>query len=216
MDVNGKEFDAAIFDLDGTIIESNSVWEKLDVIMLNRRGIKPNDEFIKALTAMSYEEAAEEFRKLGVNISTSEFMEEIDILAEYEYAHNIKLKDGIKEYLELLKENNVKIGLATASTPKLYLSVLKNNGVYDFFDAFVTTYDVGKGKEYPDIYIETARQLGASKEKCVVFEDIFKAINTAYLAGMITVAVYDDYSALDKEKMCLISDKYIQNFNELL
>ena len=216
MDINGKEFYAAIFDLDGTLIESNSVWEKLDIIMLERRGLKPDSEFINSLTAMSYEEAAEEFRKLGINISTDEFMDEIDILAEYEYAHNIKLKDGVKNFLELLKENNIRIGLATASTEKLYGPVLKNNGIYDYFDVFVTTNDVGKGKDFPDIYIETAFKLGVSKEYCVVFEDILKAVITAASANMITVAVYDFYSKHDKEKMSLIADKYIQNFNELL
>lgn len=216
MNVNGKIFNAAIFDLDGTIIESNSVWEKLDIIMLEKRGINPTDEFVESLTAMSYEEAAEEFRNLGIDISTHEFISEINILAEYEYANNIKLKDGVKEYLELLKINNIKIGLATASTENLYIPVLRNNGIYDYFDVCVTTYDVGKGKEYPDIYFEAAKRLGVSSERCVVFEDIYKAINTASSAGMVTVGVYDWYSKSDKEKISLIADKYIQNFNELL
>ena len=63
------DYKAAIFDLDGTLIDSNSVWAKIDKIILRKRGIVCSDEFIHKIAAMTYEEAAEEMRKIGVKDS---------------------------------------------------------------------------------------------------------------------------------------------------
>ena len=95
------EFSAAIFDLDGTLIDSNSVWEKIDRILLQKRGINCTDEFVHRLTAMTYEDAAEEMHKLGVKESTEELIKEFNALAVSEYRYNIFLKEGVRDYLDL-------------------------------------------------------------------------------------------------------------------
>lgn len=207
---------AAVFDLDGTLIDSNPVWEKLDRIILERRNIAADDVFFKKLTAMTYEDASAEIQKLGVNISAEDFKTEINELAVYEYSNNIRLKDGAKNYLVYLKSRNIKIVLATASPAELYVPVLKNNGVYDLFDAFTTTDEVGRSKDYPDIYIEAAKKVGAAPECCIAFEDVLKGISSAKKAGMFTVGVYDESSSGYVDEIKKASDKFIYSFNEML
>ena len=209
-------YSAAIFDLDGTLIESNSIWEKLDRIFLDRRNIVYTDDFIKNLTAMTYEDAAEAMINKGIETSVQEFTEEINKLAVYEYSNNIYLKDGAADYLAYLKKNNIKIALATASPAELYIPVLKNNRVFDYFDAFTTTDEVGLSKDYPDIYHNAAEKLETPPCKCIVFEDVLKGVVSAKKAGMMVVGVYDEYSADYTDEIIKTADKFIRNFTEML
>ncbi|MGN0585728.1 MAG: HAD family hydrolase [Oscillospiraceae bacterium] len=209
-------FSAAIFDLDGTLIESNSVWEKLDRMILARRGLSCSDEFITDLTAMSYEDAAAAMQNIGINISTEEFMREINELAVIEYGSNIFLKDGAFEYLNYLKNNNIKTALATASPRELYKPVLEHNGVYSLFDAFVTTDEAGAGKDSPAVYLLAAQKLGIAPQMCAVFEDIPKGIVSAKAAGMYAVGVYDKYSEKYIDEIKGTADRFIYSFTEMI
>lgn len=209
-------YSAAIFDLDGTLIESNSIWEKLDRIFLDRRNINYTDDFIKTLTAMTYEDAAEAMINMGIETSVQEFTEEINRLAVYEYSNNIFLKDGAADYLAYLKKNNIKIALATASPAELYIPVLKNNRIFDYFDAFTTTDEVGLSKDHPDIYLKTAEKLAVPPCECIVFEDVLKGVVSAKKAGMMAVGVYDEYSADYTDEIIKTADKFISSFTEML
>ena len=211
-----KKFSAAIFDLDGTLIESNSVWEKLDRIILSRRGLTCSDDFITELTAMSYEDAAAAMQNMGINISTEEFMREINELAIKEYGSNIFLKDGAFDYLHYLKKSGTMIALATASPSELYTPVLEHNGVYDLFDAFATTDEAGAGKDSPAVYLLAAQKLSIAPEKCAVFEDIPKGIVSAKAAGMYAVGVYDKYSEKYMGEIKRYADRFIYSFTEMI
>lgn len=210
------DFSAAIFDLDGTLVDSNSVWEKIDRMILQKHEIRCSDELIHNMTAMTYEEAADEMNKLGVNKTTEEIIEECNMLAVHEYRYNIFIKDGVYEYLSALKKNGIKMALATASPKMLYEPVLRNNHIYNFFETFCTTEDVGKSKDYPDIYLYAASKLEVSPSECVVFEDVLKGIVSAKNAGMKTIGVYDKYSAEDIITIRATADKFIMNFFEMI
>lgn len=210
------DFTAAIFDLDGTLIDSNSVWEKIDRIYLNKRGIRCPDSFVHKLAAMTYEEAAEAMRGLGVTDTVEEITAEFNALAVNEYRYNIFLKEGAEEYLTYLRGKGVKMALATASPRELYEPVLRNNRAYGFFDAFCTTERAGKSKDFPDVYLQAASELGTAPSECVVFEDVLKGIISAKNAGMKTVGVYDKYSEEDIITIRAAADRFIFNFFEMI
>lgn len=209
-------FSAAIFDLDGTLADSNSVWKKIDIVILQKRGIKCSDEFADSLAAMTYEDAAAAMQKLGVKSTVEELIKEFNDLAVNEYRYNIFLKDYAVEYLTYLKGQGVKIALATASPRELYEPVLRHNHAYGYFDAFCTTDEAGRSKDHPDVYLLAASKLGVSPNECVVFEDVLKGIVSAKNAGMTAIGVYDRYSAEDIITIRNTADKFIMNFSEMM
>lgn len=209
-------FSAAIFDLDGTLIDSNPIWKKLDEIILKRFGIFATNDFLDRLAAMTYEEAAFAMQQIGANITIDEFKDEINALAVHEYSNNIHLKNGVFDYLNYLRKSGIKISLATASPPWLYEPVLKKNNVYDMFDAFTTTDEVGLNKSYPDIYITAASKVNSPPNRCIAFEDVLNGVNSAKKTGMYVVGVYDESSSAEFDKIKSIADKFIYSFNEML
>lgn len=209
-------FSAAIFDLDGTLIDSNSVWKKIDIIILRKHGIRYTEEDVNKMAAMTYEDAAAAMQELGVNSTTEEIIKECNELAINEYRYNIFLKDYAAEYLTYLKGQGIKLALATASPKELYEPVLRHNHAYGYFDVFCTTDEAGRSKDYPDVYLHAASKLGVSPNECVVFEDVLKGIVSAKNAGMIAVGVYDRYSAEDIVTIRATADKFIMNFSEMM
>lgn len=209
-------FSAAIFDLDGTLADSNTIWEKLDGIFLENHGISADDRFIKKLASLTYEDAAIAMRDLGIDISAEDFASKINVLAEKEYSHNIMLKEYADSLLKKLKKEKLKIVLATGSPRSLFEPLLRRAGVFPLFDGFVSTDEIGKSKDFPDIYIKAAKIAGVPINKCIIFEDAVGAVRTAAATGGYVCAVYDKYSRTDSEEIIRIADKYVLNFNELL
>lgn len=212
-----RKIRGCIFDLDGTLLDSMNVWEDIDKKFLGKRGIAVPLDYLDAVGPLGfYETAVYTIRRFDLKDETpEELMDEWRDMARYAYAHEVRLKRGVKEYLFKLKERNIKLGVATAAEPELFVSALKNNGVYDLFDAFATTYDVSRGKGYPDIYLAVSGKLALDPYECAVFEDIFLGIQGAKDGGFLTVAVYDPRSS-DISAMKRISDIYINSFDELL
>ena len=209
-------FSASIFDLDGTLADSNTVWEKLDRLILDKYGVSADDAFITELAAMTYCEAAEAMRKKGIPISEEDFTEQINALAKIEYANNIMLKPYAEELLRNMKNTGMKIILATASPKELYEPLLCRFDVYQLFDGFINTDDIGKSKEFPDIYLKAAKIAGFPISECIIFEDTITAVKTASKTGAFVCAVYDKYSEQNADEIKNISNKYVYSFKELL
>ena len=216
--VNFMDFQCAIFDLDGTLINSTGVWNKVDEDFFNRRNVIMPPEFpqvIKTHTLMSGAVYIKD--RLSLPESPEDIVKEWHDAAVYAYHNEVRIKPYVKELLKLLKNSyGYKIGLATSNTHELYDQCLINNGIYDYFDSFTQSDEVERLKGFPDIYEKSAERMGVPKEECIVFEDVYQAVKGARMGNFFTVAVEDSASADDREEIIKIADVYIKSFRELV
>jgi HAD superfamily hydrolase (TIGR01509 family) len=209
---------AVIFDLDGTLIDSMQVWDRIGIEFLSSRGIAVPDDLGRVVKNMTMAESSKYYKqRFGLtDMSEHQIIEcWIDMVYRH-YATDIPLKDGVRRYLEKVKKLELKTAVATASDIKLVNAVLTRHGIIDQLDAIVTVKEIGKGKDCPDIFLECAARMGVSPIECLIFEDCLHAIKTASSIGMKTVAVYDLSAVHEIDDLKSVSNRYIYNFNEML
>lgn len=211
------DFKGAIFDLDGTILDSTDVWLKVDMDFLDKRGLDKPLDYVEAISTMHLKEASV-YTKERFNLpeTPEEIVKEWTLIAEYEFSNNVLLKKGAYELLQKLKDKGVKLGIATASTELLFVPSLKKNKIDSFFESTTTTYEVKKSKLYGDVYLLAAKKLGLEPSECVVFEDVFDGIKAAKQAGFTVYAVADKSNVHAREDIKEIADKIIYDYTELL
>ena len=208
---------AAIFDLDGTLIDSMGIWTKVDIDFLKIRGLKVPSDLRGDIEHLSFIDTAKYFKdRFNLNESIEAIVDEWNTMALYEYSHTVKLKSNAKEYLDFLKSQGIKLALATSNSEMLLEKVLKNNGIYEYFDAITTTIEVQKGKDNPDVYLLSAKKLGVEPSECIVFEDILPAVKGAKLASMKVVGVYDEYSEHQVDEIVKNADHFIYKYEDLI
>ncbi len=210
-------FRGAIFDLDGTLLDSMGIWSQIDLEFLGKRGIPVPPDYMDALSALGIRRAAEyTIERFGFSEAPEEIMAEWFAMAVEAYSTGVALKPNAREYLLYLKERGIKLAIATASQEELFVPALCRNKVYELFDAVTTLKEVSRGKGYPDIYLKAAEKLGLSSAECVVFEDIYAGIKGAKDGGFYVIGVEDSFSGYEKERMISEADLFITNFSELM
>lgn len=207
----------AIFDLDGTILDSLWIWEEIDRRFLAKRGIAMPEDYVDAVSRMEFSQVAEyTIARFGLPDAPESLMSEWTAMTRDAYAHEIALKPGVKAYLESLSSRGVRLGIATSSTPELFVPALENNGILRLFSAIATTSEVQHGKDRPDVYLLAAERLGMLPSECIVFEDTLPGIRSASSAGFITAGVRDRFSENDAPAIKALSDFWIDTFESAL
>lgn len=204
---------AAIFDIDGTILDSMPVWQDVGARYLRAAGIEPEPGLAAILLPLSMEEGAAWLKAhYPLPESETEIRRGVERLLEKAYREEIPLKPGVHDFLEHLKASGVTLALATAGSEELAKAALTRCGVWDCFVGISTCTALHTTKEEPLIYLEAARLLGSSPSETWVFEDSLAAIRTAKRAGFHTVGVEDAASARDREVIRAESEKYIADY----
>lgn len=200
----------AIFDLDGTLLDSLWVWADIDARFLAKRGFAVPPDYMAKVCTLSYRETAEyTIARFGLTDTPEQLMAEWLEMSVAYYADELKLKPAVKQYLRELKAKGIKLAVATSALPEMCIPALKNNGVYDLFDAVVTTSEVGRGKTSPDVYLLAAKRIGLAPSQCAVYEDSLGAARTAKAAEFYIVGVYDRYGEAQADELKLFADEFI-------
>ena len=207
----------AIFDLDGTLVDSMWVWSQIDIDYLKMKGYSMPENLRNEISHLSFSQTAVYFKEtFNLDDSIEKISDDWHNMAFNHYSNTVKLKLGVKDFLNSLKSFKIKIALATSNSIPLLEACLKNNGIYDYFDSITTTDEVSNGKDCPDVYLLAANKLGINPRDCLVFEDILPAVQSAKAANMKVIAVEDTECVDSKEDLIKYADKYIHSFVELL
>lgn len=208
-----SEIRCAIFDLDGTILDSMDVWQEIDKEFLSKRKIEFSEDYTQAMKKLTYQEGARyTIERFSLREKPSEIMREWNEMALCAYRSRLKIKPGAKRFLQELRAKGIKTALATVSGAELYTAALKSNGIESYFDLTADISVVGRGKEYPDLYEYAAHHLGMRPDQCIVFEDTLHSLRGAKSGGFCTCAVYDRSSAQDWITLLEEADFALQSF----
>lgn len=212
-----REKRAVIFDLDGTLVDSMWMWKAIDIEYLGRFGLSCPPDLQKAIEGMSFSETAIYFKeRFSIPDSTDEIKAEWTRMSINKYRTQVPLKKGAGEFLQSLKERQIPMGIATSNGRHIVDAVLTALKIDGFFSNITTGCEVAMGKPAPDIYLKVAKELGASPETCLVFEDVPAGIQAGKAAGMTVVAVEDFFSRKMRREKEELADYFISDFLELL
>ncbi|MGN1266647.1 MAG: HAD family hydrolase [Dorea sp.] len=205
----------AIFDVDGTILDSMAIWEEAGERYLQSIHVEAKQGLSKELAEMTIEEAAL-YMKQEYHLSqngTVIVQGILDTVRDF-YYNEAPLKAGVKEVLEELQRQGIPMVIATSSEKDHVEKALERLEIKKYFDKIFTCSEIGSGKTRPDIYEAAARYMETEPQEIIVFEDVIHALRTAKKAGFQTVAIYDRFSENDQEKLKETADIYLSEWPE--
>lgn len=206
-----------LFDMDGTLIDSNAIWKDVDAAFLARRGLPYTQEYYEGVAHTIFPLAAKftkEFCQLPE--SEEEIMTEWMEMAGDLYATDVQEKPGVRAYLRQAKMRGERMAVVTSAVPVHCRSALTHLGLMPYFERVFFAQELGMEKKFPALWEKVAAELHVSPCDCTLFDDSVEAIRGAKAAGMHTVGVYDPYFAATAQEMETVCERYIRGFAELL
>ena len=205
----------AIFDFDGTLFDSMHVWKGIRYKFFEWIGVEITEKDKKLFEGLFLRESFMlAIDRFNLNLTYEELLSKLFDYIKSRYLTETEPKNDIIGFLEKLKANGVKMGIATATGEPALLAVLEKYNMVHYFSAIYSTYTVGASKTEPKVYDVVLEELGTLKETTWVFEDALYAAKTAKANGYNVVGIYDKSEPKQDELMALV-DFYIYNYNEL-
>lgn len=212
-----NDYEAIIFDLDGTLIDSTWIWKDIDVEFLGKRNIEMPEGLNEAVEGMSFTEVAEYFKeRFKLEESIEEIKDEWHEMADDYYRNRIQLKEGVRALLKEIEQLEKPMGIGTSNSRALAEMIIHHRDIKNYFKTVVTSCDVNKGKPSPDVFLKVAELLDVNPKKCLVFEDTFAGVKAAKEAGMDVFAIFDEASEEFSTEIKALADQYLLNYQEIL
>jgi len=210
-----KKIQGVIFDFDGTLLDSMHFWSELDREYLLRKSRVPEPHHADIFKKMSMQETLAYFQTVyGIAESKEEILAEINSMAEEAYRNQLVLKEGALQLLMQLRQQGVRMCIATANHRPLVEAALQHFGITDYFCTIITCTEIGCGKDQPEIFHLAHQILATPIEETLVFEDSLHAVITAKEAGFRVVGVYDESSKNDADAIRGFAEEYLLSLKD--
>lgn len=205
-----------VFDMDGTLIDSMGMYASVDRKFFKTLGLPYTEEASEALRYIPVSDAAEYIaQKYQCDLSEGE-IEKVLFETVRDGYRNVGFKPGALEFIRTAFERGIRMCIATGTHTELALEVAQRLNIMRYMEFLTSCSEVGKTKDYPDVFLLAAERLGVHPSSCIVFEDGIPGARSAKRAGFRVIGVYDETaSSADTEELKLIGEKYITSFAEL-
>jgi len=207
----------AIFDMDGTLVDSMYYWDRAPACVLAARGIIPDDEMEEAFHQLGYERipayVAERFPALG---PPEDFIARMDRWMLRRYQRDVLVKPNVPEYLSLLRKKRVRCAILTASDIRFAEAMLRRFQLEPYFEAVFSGRQLGVKKSDPAVYDLVLASLACEAENCTLFDDSPYAVQVAAEAGLRTVGILDRWFPHKHEALRQVCDRTASRYSELL
>ncbi|MDR1831232.1 MAG: HAD family phosphatase [Fusobacteriaceae bacterium] len=205
----------AVFDADGTLLDSMAIWKDLGAMFLRKRGVEAEAGLSQTLQALEMAEVAAYLKKTyGLPGEIPQILEEITDMVREFYAFTVEAKPGVLPFLAKLKARGIPMCIATSNFRWLLAPALERCGISAYIPDMFTAVELETGKAEPLIFDRARERLGTLPGETVVFEDAPYAMRTAKNAGYQVVAVYDDWYRDAREEIEGLADAAITTFDE--
>lgn len=206
-----------IFDMDGTLIDSNGIWRDVDIAFLEKRGMPYTKEYYEGVAHTIFPLAAvftKEYCQLEE--SCEEIMAEWMELASDMYATDVAVKPGVVDYLEQCRARGERMMVLTSSVPEHCRTALTHLDLMKYFERVIFAQELGLEKKNPECFKKVSAIMDVKPEDCTVYDDSVAACRGAKAAGMQVVGVYDSYFDMTVDEMQQVCDRYIRSFEEMM
>ncbi|EHO86717.1 hypothetical protein HMPREF0380_00376 [Eubacterium infirmum F0142] len=207
---------AAIFDADGTLLDSMGQWNLVPYKYVKSLGVAADENIAEKLFTMTISEAAEFIiDEYKLSVTVEEAVEGMDAIIREFYKNDVKLKDGAGELLEFFKSRGIPMVIGTSTDRDCIEVGLERTGISAYFDRIYTSTEVGKSKEKPDLFIQAMEFMESSPDETIVFEDGLYSLRTAAALGMKTVGIFDEVSLSNQKELKELADLYVDEGESL-
>lgn len=208
---------AYLFDFDGTLVDSMPTFASVMLRILDEYGAEYPEDIIKIITPLGNMKTAEYFvERLGVKEEIETLVKKMTDYCYQEYSTTVPAKPYVIDVLKELKRRGHSLNVLTASSHRVLDVCLIRLGIFELFDNVWSCNDFATSKADPEIYRMCAEKIGKPVSDIIFIDDNYNADKTAKVAGVIVYGVYDESSESYTDEIKSVSDKYINDFRELL
>ena len=209
---------AAVFDMDGTLLDTMPYWRytTLEYLLYHQLPVPPED-LARMYASSSRRLLPEILRRIGAPVPPfDEMVAEMEGYMHRHYLYDAHLKDPVvPAFLEALRARGVRMCVATGSPSAFASDGLRRLGLLEYFEFVVDNHDPLYDKQKPESFVRLARRLGATAEECLVAEDALYSIRSAKAAGCRVLAIEDDTALAQRDEIRALADRMIKSYAEL-